>query len=196
MSIQEGQYRLSSAIRDVNNLLDGETGEINEKLMSGAELKLSKIKNKLEKKNQSVGSVFYLEEILEEYPDLLSPKLLEESQKIFATVNDAIENADSKTESAVMEKLKLFLRERTAFLDCIMGLSEGIKMVEEFDQPRASQLKRIQADLIAACRKGDMKKMAEIEGKNSPIIRATMGLAMDAMKSGEHSIEKGIRKSS
>jgi hypothetical protein len=77
-----------------------------------------------------------------------------------------------------------------------MGLSEGMEMVETFDQPRASQLKKIKADLIAACRKGDMEKMAEIEEKNHPIIRATMGLTLDAMKSGQHSIEKGIRKSS
>jgi molecular chaperone DnaK len=196
MSIQEGQYRLSSAIRDVNNLIDGDTGKINEKLMSGAELKLSKIKDKLAKKDYSAGSVFYLEKILDDYPALLSPKLLEESQKILANVNDAIENADIKTETAVIEKLKLFLRERTAFLDCIMGLSEGMEMVETFDQPRASQLKKIKADLIAACRKGDMEKMAEIEEKNHPIIRATMGLTLDAMKSGQHSIEKGIRKSS
>lgn len=196
MSIQEGKYRLSSAIRDVNNLLDGETGKINEKLVSGAELKLLKIKDKLEKKDYSVGGVFYLEKILEEYSELLTPELLEESRKILASVNDAIENADNETESAVMGKLRRFLSERTSFLDSIIDLSRGIEMLGSFDQSRVGQLKKIQGDLIAACRKGDMEKMAEIEEKNYPIIRAAMGLAMEAMSSGKHSIEKGIRKSS
>ena len=196
LSIQEGKYRLSSAIRDVNNLLDGDTGKVNEKLMSGAELKLSKIKDKLAKMDHSVGGVFYLENLLDEYSELLTPELQEKSRKILANVNDAIENADIKTESAVMEKLERFLLESTSFLDSIIGLSKGIEMLGSFDQSRVGQLKKIQGDLIAACRKGDMKKMAEIEEKNSHIIRAAMGLAVDAMKSGEYSIEKGIRKSS
>ena len=194
ISIQEGMLRLVSVVQDANALLDKDTEAEDEAVLQRAGRKLGKLSRLLEGERQSSGLRYFVEDAMENYPELFKPELRQEALALLESLRDADENADYEDNAKAIDALDDFIDKRLGGVGDLHELEFAARFYEGMEPAKAVKFWKAHGDILAACKEEDEDKAKKLQERYDELIGEAAGTRHMAMTMMGRSITKDITR--
>jgi len=176
------EYRTISAIKDIHNIVDPNTGEINEPLYNKAELKIEKARRLSENNLTGKSMIYYADEVLRSFGPAIPPK---EKKNI----HDKVKHLELMDENGTYDQNVKAINELNSVLDnlgvvnILMEIQKAGSIMMEINQSKAPKFFRYIKEILEAFSEQN-------ENKATRLLEEIMPETMAVIK--EHDNQSGM----
>jgi len=167
-------HRSLSAIKDINNVVDPETGEVDESAHDRAALKIEKARKMAAEDHSSRTTIYYAKSVLGDFGPVISPKDR-------ATVKKRIKRVEEMDETGTYEENVKALTDLDDALDnlggvnVLMEIKKAGDLCAESDPAKAPKFYRCIEDILKAHKDGAKDSAGDLLNKIMPEVRDIVG---------------------
>lgn len=167
-------HRSLSAIKDINNVVDPETSEVDESVYDRAVVKIEKARKIAAENHSSRTTIYYARNVLGNFGPVISPK----DQ---ATVKKRIKRLEEMDESGTYEENVKALTDLDDAVDnlggvnVLMEIKKAGDLCTESDPAKAPKFYRSIQDILKAHKDGDKDRAGTLLNKIMPEVRDIVG---------------------
>ncbi|OQX26215.1 MAG: hypothetical protein BWK80_11610 [Desulfobacteraceae bacterium IS3] len=182
--------RSLAAIRDINQVVSGETGAVNEEICVRAAMKVEKAKKMAVEGLSGRTTIYYAQAAIEDFGPAISPKTRAAIERSIKQLEEMDEQGTYEQNIKAIDELNDTLNERLGVVNLLMEIQKAGDFCMETDPSKAPKFYRSIEDILRAYKKNEAERAAalikEIMPEAYTVVKAYEG------KTGR--IYKGIKK--
>jgi molecular chaperone DnaK len=155
--------RARAIIRLIHQVVDPETGAVDEALRCAVEEKISKAVRIAEAEEAPLTRMYYAESMLEDYGKLIKPELIAQIEKKIKVLRQADEDGTYEETMQAMENLARLLEDpRLELVHALTQIENACEICYQTDPGKAKRFMRATADVLASAETGGELLMDEV----------------------------------
>ena len=182
--------RARAIIRLIHQVVDPETGKVDEELRRSVEEKISKAVQIAQDEEAPLTRIYYAESMLEDYGRLIKPDLAAQMQKKIDLLRQADEEGTYEETMQAMENLADLLEDpRLELVHALTQIENACEICYQTDPGQAKRFMRAAADVLASAESGGelllddvLAIMPEVEEVLDQHARSTQKIYRDIRK--------------
>jgi len=167
--VEDLLHRSLSAIKDINEVVDSATGELDEPIYERAATKIDKARRMAEEGHISISSIYYGRSVIDDFSPALSSKEKNAIQKKIKHLEEMDEYGSYEENLQAIDDLQRTLR-GLGLINHLMELRKAGDFCMDTDPGKAPKFFRAIEDILSAISKGDNEQAAEILKKITPEV--------------------------
>jgi len=151
-------YRSLSAIKDINQIVNKETGESDEKIYDRAALKIEKAEKMSSEGKSGKSTIFYADVVLRDYEPAIPPKVSSEIEKKVKHLEEMDEHGSYEDNVRAIDELNDALNEKLGTVNLLMEIQKAGDFCMETNPSKAPRFYQSIHNILDAFTRKDEEK--------------------------------------